>query len=199
MKNKKFLYAIIALVLIMCLGIGYAAVSKTLTVNGTSSTGDAGIGGGGVDPDPDDPLNDNFVVYFDPGTKNVAVTTEATGLNTDAEVTVSDLTATIEVTDLVELNSYVTVTLKIKNDSADLKASIPVPTITYLDGEGNATEKKYFEVTTDWTATTLEAKNDGGDNDEKVVNIKIELIKSPIKNVEAAFKIVFNASAVETT
>lgn len=198
MKNKKFLYAIIALVLIMCLGIGYAAVSKTLIVNGTSSTGAAGIGGGGVDPEPDDPLNDNFVVYFDPGTTNAVVTKVADGLTTAATVTVADnLTATITVTDLVELNSYVTVTLKIKNDSTDLKASIPAPTITYLDGEGNATEKKYFEVTTDWTATTLEAAN-AGNTDEKLVNIKIKLIKSPIKNVEATFKIVFNASAVET-
>ena len=38
MKNKKFLISVFVMVALLCLGVGYAAVTKTLKVTGTAQT-----------------------------------------------------------------------------------------------------------------------------------------------------------------
>lgn len=202
MKNKRVLYSIIALLLILCVGIGYAQVTKTLNVNGASTT-DSGIGAGDdpdgpTDPDdptqPDDPsdpadpgstppgLEANFLVKFDESVKTVWKDTDYTSVDVDI---IDDLTATIEITQLQELNKAVTVQLKIVNNSVDLKADIPVPTIVNNNSE-------YFSVETDWTATEL-AANGGA----QTVSITIRLIKSPIEHQTAVFTVPFVAEAVQ--
>ena len=100
MKNKKLFYAAIVMVALLCLGIGYAAVSKNLTINGTAKADAAG--------------SDALVVKF---TKSV-VDKCTTTISTDG------LSATIETNSLKSVNETATATITIANTSNDLRAII---------------------------------------------------------------------------
>ena len=52
MKNKRTFVGLFVILALLCLGIGYAAISKTLTINGGVATGET------------TDLYDNFIVYF---------------------------------------------------------------------------------------------------------------------------------------
>ena len=52
MRNKRTFVGLFVILALLCLGIGYAAISKTLTINGGVGTGDS------------EDLQDNFIVYF---------------------------------------------------------------------------------------------------------------------------------------
>lgn len=175
MKNKKTFVGLFVILALLCLGIGYAAVSKNLVISGTGTTnnetGDAS----------DDVLAKNFLVKFaDSYTTNV---TNGDGAKINVSID-SDTEATINAYELTTLNKSVSATLTIVNDSEDLIATIDIPTIE------NASE--YFKVETDWTKTVLNP--DGS----KEVTVTITLIKSPIEHQDATFKITFVAEASET-
>ena len=175
MKNKKTFVGLFVILALLCLGIGYAAVSKNLVISGTGTTnnetGDAS----------DDVLAKNFLVKFaDSYTTNV---TNGDGAKINVSID-SDTEATINAYELTALNKSVSATLTIVNDSEDLIATIDIPTIE------NASE--YFKVETDWTKTVLNP--DGS----KEVTVTITLIKSPIEHQDATFKITFVAEASET-
>lgn len=182
MKNKKYLVSLFVLVALLCLGIGYAAVSKDLNIAGLGTT----YGENVTDPNNPDPedkkdttdLGQNFKVHFD----SVA-TAEASDTNTTCSVTVvDDLNATITANKLLTLYSKVTVTLTIVNDSEDLDAVIDLPVIT----NDNET---YYRVTTDWVKTTL------APHASKTVVVTIECIKSAIDHQVTNFGIKFTAEA----
>ena len=71
MKNKRTFVGLFVILALLCLGIGYAAISKTLTINGGVSTGEA------------EDLADNFIVYF---SKVEANTDLAEGVTVTANV-----------------------------------------------------------------------------------------------------------------
>ena len=175
MKNKKILISLVVFVALLCLGIGYAAVSKNLVIGGTGTTnnetGDAS----------DDVLAKNFLVKFAD-----AYTTDVTnGDGATINVTINNATkATINAYELTSLSKSVSATLTIVNASEDLIATIDIPTIE------NASE--YFKVETDWSKTVLNP--DGG---SKEVTVTITLIKSPIEHQDATFTITFVAQASE--
>ena len=173
MKNKKILISLVVFVALLCLGIGYAAVSKNLVIGGTGTTnnetGDAS----------DDALAKNFLVKF-AGTYTTDVTN---GDGAKINVSISDTEATINVYELTSFKKSVSATLTIVNDSEDLIATIDIPTIE------NASE--YFKVETDWSKTVL---NPDGSKD---VTVTITLIKSPITHQDATFTITFVAQASE--
>lgn len=178
MKNKKYLSILIVFLALLFISIGYAAISKELLVNGSATTQKEGIS-----DDDTTSLAKNFVVLWDKYTK---VIDDTFANNAKTEVTIlDDLNAKIEITELSKHNAFVTVTLKIRNDSKDLKASIPLPVVAN-------SEERYFNVTTDWVDTVLlpgESKN---------VTITIQLIRSPLDHTSGTFTIKFTADAVET-
>ena len=178
MKNKKYLSILIVFLALLFISIGYAAISKELLVNGSATTQKEG-----VSDDDTTSLAKNFVVLWDKYTK---VIDDTFANNAKTEVTIlDDLNAKIEITELSKHNAFVTVTLKIRNDSKDLKASIPLPVVAN-------SEERYFNVTTDWVDTVLlpgESKN---------VTITIQLIRSPLDHTSGTFTIKFTADAVET-
>lgn len=147
MKKRNTFFGIGLLVALLVLGIGYAAISNiTLNIGGT---GKAGVS------------DSNFKVKF-VGTPTVS--------NEDivkATIT-SDLAATINVESLVAKGDSVTATYEIQNVSADLSASLAIPTVTNSNTE-------YFSVTTDMDeAVTLAS------NEKTTITVTVELIKTPI-------------------
>lgn len=179
MKNKKHLSILIIFLALLFLSIGYAAISKELLVNGGATTQKED----GSDAEDTTSLAKNFIVLWDKDTK---VIDDTFADNTKTEVTIlDDLNVKINISDFNKTNSFVTVTLKIRNDSKDLKASIPLPTIS------NSYDR-YFGVTTDWVDTVLLP------GESKDVTVTIELVRSPIDHASGTFTIKFTANAVET-
>lgn len=183
MKNKKYLVSLFVLVALLCLGIGYAAVSKDLNIAGLGTTYGEDVTDpnqpGQDDKDDTEDLGQNFKVHF-----GSTATAEASDTaNTTCSVTVDDdLHATIKANKLLTLYSKVTVTLTIVNDSEDLDAVIDLPVIT----NDNPT---YYRVTTDWAKTTL------APHESKTVVVTIEVIKSAIDHQVTNFGIKFTANA----
>lgn len=178
MKNKKYLSILIVFLALLFISIGYAAISKELLVNGGATTQKEGVS----DEDTTS-LSKNFVVLWDKDTKIVDNTFAD---NAKTEVTMlDDLNVKIDINDFNRTKSFVTVTLKIRNDSKDLKASISLPVVTN-------SQERYFSVTTDWVDTVLLP------GESKDVTITIQLIRSPIDHTSGTFTIKFTADAVET-
>ena len=175
MKNKKYLVSLFVLVALLCLGIGYAAVSKNLVIEADATTLKEGVDPS--DPNANDPLKENFKVKFDSGTKTVSDATKVT------DVVISDEQVTFSVNNLYLKDSIATITLKIVNASEDLAAVIAEPVITN-------TNNTYFKITENWTEVTLEP----GDSQEFTVTVQV--IKSAIDHQYADFTITFTANAL---
>ena len=118
MKKRKTLILMLSLVCLLVVGIGFAAVTRTLSVTGSI----------GVKP------NDTaFVVEFETGTGYTIDSEDSK--KADITIAASD--------DFVAVNDTKTVTLVIGNNSTqNYSAKLNTPTITYTSGEGE------IEVTT---------------------------------------------------
>ena len=189
MKNKKYLVSLFVLVALLCLGIGYAAVSKDLVISGNASMTEA-------DPNPGDDitadditkeeLEKNFKIHF---VKNVDFQGTCTGDDTATVTgtTEGDLTANITVTGLNIYGSIAKITFTVKNDSEDLDALFKEVKIENSNGT-------YFSVTTDWNAT-VSAPVTIAAGAEKTITVTIEVIKSAIDAQSATFEITLPAEA----
>ena len=158
MKNNKSLLSFGIIALVLFLGVGYAVVNTTnLTIGGTASVEDS-------------QMNVKF--------------TEATAGNEKVTATVSDdLTATLNVTGLKEVDETATATYTIKNNDTTLAATIAQKSVT-VDPSG------YFEVTTDLgTGKTLEA------NGELAVVVTVRLAKMPVSSDNSSANITVNLTA----
>lgn len=112
MKNKKTFVGIILLIVVLAIGIGYAAITGSLEITGTATTE--------VD-------TSNLNVVFT-GDKVVPEGTTAT-------VTEGSKTATITVGGLKKTGDTKEVKLTIANKSAELKALVDVKTETISNGD----------------------------------------------------------------
>lgn len=115
MKNKKTFVGIALLIVVLALGIGYAAITDTLKITGTATTG--------IDPD-------NLQVVFT-GETNPATTTNGV----TATATANSKSATLNVTGLTTRGDTRTATYTIQNQSDELKALVDVKTETVTNGE----------------------------------------------------------------
>lgn len=163
MKKKNTYVGLVLLLAVLMLGIGYAAMSN-ITLN---------IGGGAGASVEDE----NFKVKF-------TGTPQTSGDNITATIT-DDHNATINVS-LTAKGDKATATYTILNDSADLSASVAIPSITNSNTE-------YFTVTTDMADAELLAS--GADT---TVTVTVELIKTPIDaDQNSNISISFVASPVQ--
>ena len=190
MKNKKYLVSLFVVLALLCLGIGYAAVSKELVISGNASMTE-------TDPDPSDgttadditneELKKNFKIHF---VKNVDFQGTCSGDDTATVTgtTAGDLTADITVTGLNIRNSVATITFTVKNDSEDLKALFKEVKIV----NGN---DEYFKVTTDWDAATDIAPVTIAARAALNITVTIEVIKSATVAQNATFTITLPAEA----
>ena len=156
MKKKTGIIAI--LILILLLGVGYAAIAnKNLIVNGSAT----------VTPD-----DSNFVVKFD---QQTAFTTNTTGAPAGATVTTtwtSDTQVGFTVGGLNKQGDVVVITYPILNESPTLGATLANPVISF----DNST---YFSVTATLSTNTLAAST-GTAN----LVVTITVLKTPVTDDE---------------
>lgn len=112
MKNRKTFVGIALLIIVLAIGIGYAAINKTLEITGTATA---------------QASENNFKVVF-------------TGQSTaDDDVTVNvtedSTSATLNVSGLKTKDDTKTATFKVKNESPELKALVTVDTETITNEE----------------------------------------------------------------
>ncbi len=203
MKNKKFLYTLLVLVLVLAMGIGYAALSKNLILTGGVSTNKTGSA-----EDDYTTLEENFNVHF-----NDAVTNAYTTGNTQVSVTFEDslLQATIGVKELGTLNEQVVIPFEIINESEDLKAKIKVSYAGMMQDpeDGTNFDHTYFDAyITDSNGNKWECCDAEGtikelttlDEDGGTVQfyLVVKLVKSPIEHKTASFEVHILAEAIES-
>ena len=128
MKNRKTFVGIALLLVVLVLGIAYAAITDSLKITGSATTA----------------IDDaNFKVVFTgettPATTTDGVTAAATADTKEATLTVTGLTAK---------GQSKTATYKIKNGSLDLKADVNV------DVAEITSNADYFKVTANIDKTT---------------------------------------------
>ena len=194
MKNKKFLTGLFVLLMILCLGIGYALVTKDFNIFGTVTTQ-----GAIIDPtNSDELLDQNFLVKFDT-TKNVYkfsnTKNDSKAFNNEKTTCTvaydkdNDRKATIDVKGLAELGDTVVVTFTVVNVSPDLDASIAKAKLTAEDGTSTFASD-YFDVVV--SDTTAKIAKQGGTS---TFTVTISVKKSAIDTQTIKFNIDFQATA----
>lgn len=196
MKNKKFLTGLFVLLMILCLGIGYAVVTKDFNIFGTVTTQGADIDPTNPGTNPDELLDQNFLVKFDT-TKNVYEfknTKNTTKVFDPAKTTCTvaytdEYNATIDVKGLAEIGDTVVVTFTVVNESADLKAIISAAVLTAEDNT-SAFASDYFDVVVSDTTGTIDEK--GG---VATFTVTISVKKGAIETQTVSFNVDFQATA----
>lgn len=193
---KKRRNAIVAFLLcaVLCLAVGYAAVTDTFKLYGSANAVATGI----------DPNTPDVEDVFDDEIYLVHKSSECTNSDDSDEnlptvtVTMKDDndTAEIEATGFNVKGDKVKVYFTVKNVHPDLSA-----TVTAFVGSLD-TDFDYFSVTwgtenTKWSVEngTVTVDANGGESDRMWV--EIEMIKTPVDNVNASFTFTATATGVE--
>ena len=139
MKNKKFLIGVFVMVALLCLGVGYAAVTKTLKVTGTAQTVST------------DELQNQIDAYF---TSFQDTTTDTfkdrVKVTSDTNYSSKPKTANFSVTGFQYVGDTATFTCTIYNASPwTIEIDFDIINNQGFDEDGTDTDfTKYFEVTT---------------------------------------------------
>lgn len=160
MNKKKTMTALIIVLAVLFIGIGYAAIS-TVTLN---IVGNAQV----------TPGDDSFVVHFPytSGESNTISYTASTGYTATANTngTYTSLTdATINAMDFTKKDQYVDYTISVKNDSPELSATIASTNITISSGN------QYLEAALldNFSTVTIAAGQTG------TFTLRVKCIKTP--------------------
>ncbi len=168
MKNRKFLYGLLIMILVVAIGIGYALTTQVLQINGQASAYAA--------------QDSDFIVEFSKA-ENVQLCDKVAGAGLVGTLTTETLTfANDKDTAIAEFT--------IKNSSKNLKAKIT------NNGETKfTTADGYFEVTVTSLGDGVILDANGG---ETVVTVTVRLIKMPTQAISGkTFTVKFNADALE--
>ena len=186
MKNKKYLVSLFVLVALLCLGIGYAAISKTLTINGGVATGEA------------KDLADNFILYF---TKVDIDTTLAEGTTVTANVNpaAESLSTIFKIENMNKVGSKVVLIYTVKNASEDLYANSPK--IMFKGSEVSANEVipvgEVYQADPHFTikVTPNMVNGQAAPNSTHTITIEVEMTNSPLEKVgyDFTFYLVYDA------
>lgn len=197
MKNKKFLTGLFVLLMILCLGIGYAVVTKDFNIFGTVTTQGADIDPTNPGTNADELLDQNFLVKFDTSkdsdyvfknTNNTSKVFDSTKTTCTVAYT-DEYNATIDVKGLAEIGDTVVVTFTVVNESADLKAIISAAVLTAEDNT-SAFANDYFDVVVSDTTGTIAEK--GGTS---TFTVTISVKKGAIETQTVSFNVDFQATA----
>ncbi len=177
MKNKRIFVGLLVILALLCLGIGYAAISETLTIRGGVATGET------------EDLADNFIIYFSKVETNTDLANGATvAANVDAAA--KSLYTTFQIENMSKVGSKVVLTYTVNNDSEDLYAD--GPTIYFNGNLVNANENipfitvsgadPYFTVKV--TPNIVNGSGISGQADPKsthTITIEVEMTNSPLE------------------
>lgn len=181
MKKKRGTLAILLILAILVLGIGYAATTATLKVNGTlGATAD----------------NANFKVYFGSAEAGTAMNgdKELTSANVSAGVdSVNNKLAKFSVTGFTARNDTVTFTYVVKNDSADLNANVEAVVAS------DFTHNDHFTVTAKFGDSSTATIKHG---ETATLTVVVNCSKTPIADLAETTVggiVTLNATAVQAT
>ena len=193
MKNKKYFYGLLVLVLLLCSGIGFAAVTSTLTINGTASTG------------TDSELANNLKVNFT-DKKDYAA---ANGEKHAATAIIDNvITGTITATGFSAIGQTAKVVFEISNSSEEFNVTVGA-SIVYGKGKIGTKDanfndyfsvKQYFVSANDIDAAYLltsgNATIDINSNAKAYIVLEVSLIKLPTSQLKnASFTVNLTATA----
>lgn len=169
MKNRKSIIVMFLIAVVLCVGIGFAAVSDTLTIDGSASVGD---------------INANFDnnVYF----SAAQVVNEKDGDSVTITGTKPD-DVSFTCGSLLVANDKAEFKFTVKNDN-DIAASVAINLGT------NTGETDYFEITTDYSANSATIAA-GGTWD---VTVTVKLLKTPVESKSCGCTITLTVTGVES-
>ena len=181
MKQRRIFIGLFLILAVLALGIAYAAITaQTLTIGGniTASTSDA-----------------NFDVSF-VGDVTTSGDGTVTGYIDTADKT--GRSVVINVSNLTTAGQEAMATVRIKNNSTDVRAKLERPTVTHVNDEWFSVEANLAE-TTYWLPGTGELVLIPGE--ETTLGLYIELLDTPATNADIAeavdtFNIKINAEAI---
>ncbi len=194
MKNRKKIVVALLLVAVLCLGVGYAALTDSLLVNGTVSFLKNATTEAEFAED----------VHFVDGSATVNYTGTTTGVSSGVTTAVEDedadpknvddkLTITVDNTVLAKAGDKVTISANIINESVDYGAKITLNAAT----SAGAYLGDLYSVTCAW-ATGSDGNIAKGGTNTNTVEITIELLKTPTEDVAGdTFTITFDVASVE--
>ena len=166
MKNRKNLFVLAIVALILVLGVGYAVVSSTtLTINGTGTA----------------KQNELNVVYDGVNTNSSRVTAiSAPDGSKDATFTITDM-----VKDAVEYAEF-----EIKNKETDVDATINFPT-TNTNSNSSFFQYKLFYNDTEWTSGTKTLAAQG----TAKIKVQVTLTGNPVSSADSTTTITVSYTA----
>ncbi len=205
MRNKKTFVGLFVILALLCLGIGYAAISKSLTISGNVGTGSN--------------LDDNFKVYFTGIYPDYANAPEGVEITVDLDKPGGEsLSAGFGVSNLSTVGMSVSFELPVKNGSANnLKAAGPDVSVLSVDENGNeldvlhldaffpldstypskwifVTEDGYVEV---WVMAEGAAATSLAAGEEQKVTVIVRLKNAPLEEKNYNFILQLTYQAVE--
>ena len=173
MKKRKTLIWMLSLVCLLVVGIGFAAVQKTITINGNVNV---------------KPNESGFVVEFEKGTEGASYVELSDG-NKVATITINNVDNFVKPTDAI------TIDLKIvKKSSQNFDASVAKPTISDITVKSGASaQASDITVATTWgdAAKTITK------TEPATFKVTVTLNRAQIENASFTFSITFTATAVQ--
>ena len=193
MKNKKYFYGLLVVLLLLCAGVGFAAVTSTLTINGTASTA------------TDAELANNLKVNFT-NKKDYAA---AAGEKHAATATIDNvITGTITATGFSAVGQTAKVVFEISNLSEEFNVTVGA-SIVYGKGKIGTEDadfddyfsvEQYFVSANDIDAAYLltsgNATIDINSNAKAYIVLEVSLIQLPTSQLtNASFTVNLTATA----
>lgn len=190
MKNRKRVVVAFLLVAVLCLGIGYAALTDELTIGGTLN-----LAGNNMENQEAAKEWDEDIYFLETITKQTAVG-KADNSKYTAERNASDydkIDVTVDKGCLSVKGDAIEFEATIKNDNTDYAAEITWDATTDITVD----KDEFFNVTISGMAsgTTIDV------NDSQKFKVKIELIKTPAVDITtgSTFSIKFTATTTDST
>lgn len=165
MKNRKRALVAFFLAAVLCLGVGYAAVTDILYIEGVATVNAT-----------------EAEKAFDTDIKFIGAVANGEGTTNTASI-VNDDKAGFTVNNLAGAGDTATFTFTIKNDG-DLAAKV-TPKIA------SNTNEEFFEITSDWAGATKDLPGGG----ELTYTVTVTLKKTPTTTIGASFGIELTAVA----
>lgn len=195
MKNRKRVVVAFLLVAVLCLGIGYAALTDTLTISGTVS-----VGGDNSNNAPAAQEWDEDIYFVDISSIDYSKT-HATDADKNASATIDtsdkdNITVSVPVKNLFVKGDYITFTTKIQNDNADYAANVSVDSISIADNDSH----DFFNVELlNVSGTSLSSLSVPAEGKSDAITVKISLKKTPAEDISNVNFVITLTATTSTT
>lgn len=166
MNNKKTIIALLLLVAVLALGIGYAAITQTLKINGTATARESAAA---------------FDIHFIDATADTNQTTPSSENNqkevsSTAAITSNNKVAQMSVT-LTDVNDSQTCTFTVENTSLDGIQAIIKPSNVKITSDASGQTpftSEYFTITTNITSDITIPSTTGSNTSAFTVTVSLK-------------------------